>query len=110
MRSSRLVWEWIACLIGALSFLLVVLPYLRDDADLMPEVKKEPRVALFGGDDGLELYRRFFTQLPGHLESGGFLFTECDPWQQGELISEAAKFGLEAIEQDYFILGFCLRQ
>jgi release factor glutamine methyltransferase len=84
------------------------LPYLRDDArdELMEEVKHEPPVALFGGADGLELYRRFLAGVPDHLSPNGYLFTECDPWQHESLIAEAAKYGLKPIEQGYFILGF----
>lgn len=82
------------------------LPYLQDDADLMPEVQKEPAVALFGGKDGLDIYRRFLRELPQHLNPSGYLFTECDPWQQENLKTEAAKIGLQPIEEDYFILGF----
>ncbi len=83
------------------------LPYLRNDADLMPEVQKEPEVALFGGKDGLELYRQFFQQLPTYLSPDGFVFTECDPWQHDELIKIALRAGLAPIEtKDYFILGF----
>lgn len=91
---------------GRFATVVTNLPYLRDDADLMPEVKKEPGVALFGGDDGLDLYRKFLAQLPAQLEPDGYLFTECDPWQQEELLKEAAKHRLTPIEQDYFILGF----
>lgn len=83
------------------------LPYLKDDADLMPEVQKEPAVALFGGADGLDLYRRFLGGISTHLNPGGYLFTECDPWQHEGLIALAAQAGLQPIEQaDYFILGF----
>jgi release factor glutamine methyltransferase len=85
------------------------LPYLRDDArtELMPEVQKEPAVALFGGSDGLDLYRQLLQQLPTYLTPGGYLFTECDPWQHAALIKAAATIGLAPIEQaDYFILGF----
>lgn len=84
------------------------LPYLRDDAaaELMEEVKHEPSVALFGGEDGLELYRQFLHGLPDHLEPGGYLFTECDPWQQADLIKAAEPLGLKVIEQNYFIVGF----
>lgn len=82
------------------------LPYLSNDADLMPEVRREPAVALFGGPDGLDLYRRFLADLPSHLNPSGYLFTESDPWQHEALIAEAAKSGLTPIEQGYFILGF----
>jgi release factor glutamine methyltransferase len=88
------------------STIVTNLPYLADDADLMPEVKREPAVALFGGPDGLDLYRRFLAGLPDHLNPDGYLFTECDPWQHEALIAEAAKFNLIPIEQGYFILGF----
>lgn len=93
---------------GPFDTVVTNLPYLVDDADLMPEVRKEPAVALFGGPDGLDLYRRFLADLPKHLNPGGHLFTECDPWQHEHLIAEAAKFGLTPIEQGYFILGFKL--
>jgi release factor glutamine methyltransferase len=94
---------------GRFETVVTNLPYLRDDArtELMPEVRKEPTVALFGGSDGLELYRRFLTQLPTHLTTGGYLFTECDPWQHEVLMKTAAEAGLRPIEKDdYFILGF----
>lgn len=96
---------WSACE-GRFNTVVTNLPYLANDADLMPEVKREPAVALFGGPDGLGLYRRFLAGLPDHLAPGGYLFTESDPWQHEPLIAEAAKYGLSSIEQDYFILGF----
>ncbi|HSX01837.1 MAG TPA: peptide chain release factor N(5)-glutamine methyltransferase [Candidatus Saccharimonadia bacterium] len=93
---------------GQFATVVTNLPYLRDDArtELMPEVQREPAVALFGGHDGLDLYRRFLQDLPAHLAPGGHLFTECDPWQHEDLITEAAKIDLKPIEQGYFILGF----
>lgn len=83
------------------------LPYVSRQADLMPEVQKEPAIALFGGDsDGLDLYRRFFQELPRHLCSQGYVFLESDPWQQPALTELAAGAGLSPIFNDYFILGF----
>jgi release factor glutamine methyltransferase len=95
---------------GTFQTIVTNLPYLRDEAreELMPEVKHEPDVALFGGPDGLDLYRHFLAGLPDHLEPGGYLFTECDPWQHEALIKEAAKYHLSPVEQGYFILGFQL--
>jgi release factor glutamine methyltransferase len=92
---------------GRFTTVVTNLPYLRSDAELMPEVQKEPSVALFGGTDGLELYRRFLQQLPVHLEPAGYLFTESDPWQHEALIKVAGKSGLQIIEpSNYFVLGF----
>ena len=48
-------------------------PYLtRDDMSLLQtEVRREPSLALYGGEDGLDLYRRFISELSGHLNAGG---------------------------------------
>lgn len=83
------------------------LPYVTRTMELMPEVQNEPDVALFGGaNDGLDLYRKFFAQLPKHLNSSGQLWLESDPWQQEALIALAKSCDLRKIFQDYFILGF----
>jgi release factor glutamine methyltransferase len=99
------LWEGVT---GEFQIVVTNLPYLRDDArsELMEEVKHEPDVALFGGSDGLTLYRRFLTSIEEHLLPGSILFTECDPWQHQALIAEAARYHLSPIEQGYFILGF----
>ncbi len=83
------------------------LPYVTREMELMPEVQKEPDEALFGGaNDGLDLYRRFFEQLPPHLTVDAQVWIESDPWQQPALIKLAEATGLSPIFQDYFILGF----
>lgn len=91
------------------SFDIVVanLPYVTRSMELMPEVQNEPAVALFGGaDDGLDLYRKFFSQLSKHINASSQVWTESDPWQQEALIALAKACGLTKIFQDYFILGF----
>ncbi|HSX14488.1 MAG TPA: peptide chain release factor N(5)-glutamine methyltransferase [Candidatus Saccharimonadales bacterium] len=83
------------------------LPYLCEDAELMPEVRQhEPRVALIGGSDGLDLYRRFFRQTQTHLKPLGLIYIEADPWQHPELVELARAAGLKPMFEDYFILGF----
>lgn len=83
------------------------LPYVARSIELMPEVENEPHVALFGGEnDGLALYRKFFSQIPAHLKPHALVYIESDPWQQPDLIKIAAACKLKPIYQDYFILGF----
>ena len=50
-------------------------------------VRREPRLALDGGTDGLDFYRRLAAQVPMHLKEGGVLLLEigCD---QGEAVSD----------------------
>jgi release factor glutamine methyltransferase len=76
---------WLACdLASALqgaSFDLVVSnpPYVpaRDKTTLQREVRDyEPEVALYGGDDGLEIYRRLVPEAERLLAPGGWLVME----------------------------------
>lgn len=54
------------------------LPYVkgRDFMKLEPEVRREPRLALFGGTDGLRLIDRLIRQAPSVLRPGGALMLE----------------------------------
>ena len=54
------------------------LPYVPDgegEADL----RFEPAIALYGGADGLDFYRRFFEHVPPMLNPGGLLLAEGAP-------------------------------
>ena len=44
--------------------------------ELQEEVKREPALALFGGADGLDFYRRIAAGAPEHLTAGGYLLLE----------------------------------
>jgi release factor glutamine methyltransferase len=54
-------------------------PYVALDQrdSLPPEVREyEPEIALFGGPDGLDVYRRMLGGIPGGLTEGGWLVVE----------------------------------
>jgi release factor glutamine methyltransferase len=54
-------------------------PYIgrRESATLMREVRDhEPEIALYGGEEGYELYANLITQSPAHLKPGGLLILE----------------------------------
>ena len=64
------------------------LPYVGSrDGDLLEDGVRanEPSIALFGGDDGLDVYRRMMPGAPPHLKSGGSLYMECGPRNAGAL-------------------------
>ena len=67
--------------------ILANLPYIRTGAmpDLQPEVQWEPREALDGGEDGLDVIRDLLHQAPGKLKDGGMLLLEIDPQQASPL-------------------------
>ena len=63
-------------------------PYISD-ADmnkLSAEVKREPELALAGGADGLDLYRRIAKGYKACLNEGGALLMECGAGQAGDII------------------------
>ena len=63
-------------------------PYISsaEMAELMPEVMQEPELALFGGEDGLDFYRRICREAPAYLKEGGCLLFEIG-WLQKDDVS-----------------------
>jgi release factor glutamine methyltransferase len=70
---------------------------------LDPEVRlHDPRLALVGGDDGLECYRRLAAEALGWLKPGGWLLAEFGDGQAPALTELFGKAGwlIEAVEKD----------
>jgi release factor glutamine methyltransferase len=82
-------------------FALVVanLPYIptADIAALAPEVRSEPRLALDGGRDGLDLVRRLVTAARGALAPGGAIVLEIGIDQAAATAALCAAAGLEDV-------------
>jgi release factor glutamine methyltransferase len=80
-------------------------PYVarRDATALPPEVREhEPHAALFGGDDGLDVYRRLLPAAHARLTRGGMLVLELGQHQADPVIelADAAGLRLEHTRQD----------
>ncbi len=81
-------------------------PYIKseDVEKLDLEVKNyDPRLALDGGNDGLDFYRKIVANAPKHLKSGGFLFFEVGQGQAGDVqkIMQECGFVDTHIVKDY---------
>ncbi len=74
------------------------LPYIPtgEMAGLPPEVRKEPAIALDGGTDGLDLYRRLVPAAAFYLARGGSLLIEIGPGQGQKALDLFAAPGWEA--------------
>ena len=75
-------------------------PYLaRSGAEaLPPELEHEPEVALFGGEDGLELLRPLVGAAAAHLVDGGGFAVELGPGQEEAVEQWCMEAGMAEIE------------
>jgi len=80
-------------------------PYIaRGELRNLPsEVQREPQLALDGGADGLDCYRRLVPQAKNVLRPDGYLLLEIG-WDQAEEVKEICRangFGKISVFQDY---------
>ncbi|MGI6109374.1 MAG: peptide chain release factor N(5)-glutamine methyltransferase [Bacilli bacterium] len=76
-------------------------PYIADDEidGLEPEVSEwEPRIALSGGADGYQIYRRIIREADSFLKPGGILILEAGDGQAQTLAGILEKSGFGSIE------------
>ena len=79
-------------------------PYVKhsDMKTLQKEVRDfEPSLALDGGEDGLDFYRRLAKDAPRRLNRGGTLLLECGQGQAQEIVKLLSKFEYTMIMRDY---------
>jgi release factor glutamine methyltransferase len=85
---------------------LANLPYVPDDYHINTAALHEPRIAIFGGADGLDLYRQLFTQLE-ELKPA-YVLTESLPFQHKQLETIAKKHGYVQTQNEDFVQMFKL--
>lgn len=73
--------------------LLCNLPYVPDDYPINKPTQHEPKLALFGGLDGLDVYRKLATQLQKRQKKPLFLLIESLELQHSEITNIFAKLG-----------------
>lgn len=86
--------------------ILANLPYVPDGFLINRAAKNEPRLALFGGKDGLGLYRRMFAQLKEWPRKPTVILAESLPEQHASLSNIANAAGFKLVKTDDFIQQF----
>ncbi|MFA6216576.1 MAG: peptide chain release factor N(5)-glutamine methyltransferase [Candidatus Omnitrophota bacterium] len=81
-------------------------PYIPSEEikSLQPEIYYEPCVALDGGADGLDFFRRIIADSPEYLKTGGFLIMEMGYRQSAALkniLQNSGKFEIIEVVKDY---------
>jgi len=72
---------------------LANLPYVSQSLLDKPDISHEPKVALFAGQDGLDLYRQLFDQLANRSPKPTYLLTESLEKQHQDMKAMAQKAG-----------------
>lgn len=89
------------------SCIVANLPYVDREWERSPETSFEPELALFADDNGVQLISKLLEQIPLHIQPGGLVLLEADPYQHERIIAKATQHGLVHIETlDY---GIALR-
>lgn len=91
---------------GRLALVVSNPPYIasRELPELQAEVRREPRLALDGGPDGLAFYRRIVAEAPRWLRAGGLLALEIGAGQGVAVAGMVADHGAYAdwtVQTDY---------
>ncbi len=86
--------------------LLCNLPYVPDGFHINQAALREPRIAIFGGSDGLDLYRRLFQQVAKLADQPLYILTEALPPQHDVLQQIAQQHGYTQIKNEDFIQVF----
>ena len=79
-------------------------PYIKSGeiATLQKEVRDyEPRVALDGGEDGLDFYRRLAKEVSRYIAKGGMLILECGEGQAEDILKMFEKRDYAMVVKDY---------
>lgn len=81
-------------------------PYVEDNASLPPDVQQEPPLALFGGPDGLNFYRRLTAEnVLAYLKPGGWLLLEVGCTQAAAVSELLRQAGLINIQTGQDLAG-----
>lgn len=88
--------------------ILANLPYVPINFMVNQSAAMEPRIAINGGSDGLDVYRRFFDQLKDLPRQPKYILTESLPPQHQKLAKIAKKTGYKSCKSQDFIQLFTL--
>lgn len=86
--------------------LLCNLPYVPDKFTINNAAMNEPKLAIFGGPDGLDVYRQLFAQITVHKIRISMILTEAMPPQHKILTKIAKESGFSQIKTKDFIQVF----
>lgn len=89
--------------------LMANLPYVPDGLITSKEITYEPKLALFAGKDGLDLYRRFFKQAQALKNPPRYILTESLEIQHQKMVELAQSAGYRLQKSENLVQAFTRR-
>lgn len=86
--------------------ILANLPYVPNAYQINQAAHLEPRLAIFGGEDGLDLYWQMFAQIRDLDLHASLILAESMPFQHKDLEKIAQEFGYKQVTEEDFIQAF----
>lgn len=86
--------------------LLCNLPYVPDSFQVNPAAMREPKIAIFGGPDGLDIYRHLFKDIQNIQQKPLYILSEALPPQHAQLADIAKRHGYRQVKHEDFIQLF----
>ncbi|HSX44539.1 MAG TPA: HemK/PrmC family methyltransferase [Candidatus Saccharimonadales bacterium] len=81
------------------NIILANLPYVPNNHTINQAARHEPNIAIFGGPDGLDIYRQMFAQIH---QKPSYILTESLPPQHQKLAQIAKRHGfIQKLEEDF---------
>lgn len=86
--------------------LLVNLPYVPNKMTINKAASREPKQAIFGGEDGLDLYRQLFSHINTSAQLPKLIITESLPQQHQKLCLIAQQYNFFLFSHEDFVTVF----
>ncbi|MFC1501250.1 peptide chain release factor N(5)-glutamine methyltransferase [Elusimicrobiota bacterium] len=92
-------------IINGLDIIVSNPPYVAENEfdALEPELKHEPKIALYGGKDGLDFFKNLASNAKRYLKKGGFLIVEINSNKSKEIVKifKSNNYKINKIIKDY---------
>lgn len=86
------------------------LPYVPDDLVTSPEILTEPKLALYGGPSGMDLYESLWAQLSTASHKPHYVITECLESQHSHMNTLAVRSGYSLVKTEGLVQKWELAQ
>ncbi len=93
---TYIVSDWFSHVKGTFDMIISNPPYIPDDEDVQDIVKKEPEIALYGGDTGTRFYQHILAHVKPYMKERCLIGFEHGYQQKEQILAFAKQYVPEA--------------